>query len=520
MSEQGAKANIKRRRAISGVWLIPLFAVLVGAWFVYWEWQHRGFEVTVQFQDADGIVAKKTKLRYLNIDVGEVEKVVLSDDLQSVDVQLRVDKGVENLLREDTEFWVVRPRINSGGVSGLGTLLSGAYISLSAGDPELNNHYSFVGLNEPPITPASVPGRRVQLVSDRGDALRVGQPIHYNGFRVGKIEQATFDAKRAQLLAQAFIEAPYHELLNSSSRFWRAGGLAVETDAGGLKIRAGSMESVIFGGVSFGQPDGVKIGRAIEDNHRFDLFPDRQSIDINPYQYGLDYLLLYPGTARGLQVGAAVDFRGTRIGNVEQVSFDLLSSQQFAEVSDVAFPVPILIRIEPARLMGEDNEEQLAFAREALEDAVHKGMRATIKQGNLITGDYYVSLEPLAQEGEDEMRVIGEYTIIPSSVSGLDMLADSAASAFAKIESLPVEKTLTQIDETLITVQRALWRADQAMAGVSEDSPLYQDMQQTLTRVRGTLQNLDQLTRTLKNRPSELLFSSPPAADPIPRKDK
>jgi len=520
MSEQGVKPRIRRRRVISGVWLIPLFALLVGAWFVYWEWANRGFEVTVQFHNAEGIVAKKTKLRYRDIDVGEVEEVVLSDDLQSVDVRLRVQKTVENILREDTQFWVVRPRISSGGITGLGTLLSGAYISLSAGDKSLKKHFDFVGLQEPPITPASVPGRRVQLISDRGDALRVGQPIHYNGFRVGKIEQVNFDAKRARLNAQAFIESPYHELLNSSSRFWRTGGLGIETDSSGLKIRAGSMESVVFGGVSFGQPDGVKIGKQVGDNHRFDLFPDRQSIDINPYQHALYYLLLYPGSARGLQVGASVEFRGTRIGNVEQVSFDLLSSQQFAEVTDVAFPVPILIRIEPARLMGEDTEEQLAFSKVALADAVRKGMRATVKQGNLITGDYYISMEPLAEEGEGELHALGDYMVMPSSVSGLDKLSDSAMAAFAKIESLPVEQTLQQINASLVTLQRTLWRTDQVMEGVTEDSPIYQDMQQTLTRVRGTLQNIDQLTRTLKNRPSELLFSSPPAADPIPRKDR
>lgn len=520
MTQQGAKAKIKRRQAVSGVWLIPLFAILVGAWFVYWEWQNRGFEVTVQFRNAEGLVAKKTKLRYRNIDVGEVEQVALSEDLLRVDVRLRVQHTIEDLLREDTQFWVVRPRISSGGVSGLSTLLSGAYISMSAGDNTLGEQVEFVGLEEPPITPASVPGRRVELVSEEGDSLRVGQPIHYNGFRVGKIEKTSFDAEFGQLKARAFIESPYHELLTEASRFWRTGGVGIETGSGGLKLRTSSLETMLFGGVSFGLPEGVYPGNKIEDEHSFELFPDRRSIEINPYQHALYYLMLYPGTVRGLQVGAPVDFRGTRVGNVEKVSFGLLSEAQLGSVTDIAFPVPILIRIEPARLVGLDTKEQLELSRTGMEDAVARGLRATVRQGNFITGDYYVSLEPLAEAGEDEIHALGNYTVMPSAISGIAQLTDSATAAFSKIEQLPVDQTIEELNASLLALKRTLWRADQVLTGVTEESPIYQDMQQTLTRVRGTLQNVDQLARTLKNRPSELIFSSTPAADPIPRKDR
>ncbi len=519
MTEQGAKPTIRRRRALSGVWLIPIFALLVGAWFVYWDWQNRGFGVTVQFENAEGLVASKTKLRYRNIDVGEIEQVALSEDLQRVVVHLRVQHTIKDLVREDAQFWVVRPRISSGGVSGLGTLLSGAYITLAAGDSSLDERMNFIGLEEPPVTPASMPGKRVQLLSEEGDSLRVGQAVHYNGFKVGQIERVSFDTELGQLRAQAFINAPYHEMLTVGTRFWRTGGFGLETGKGGLELRTGSLESMLFGGVSFALPEGVYPGKLVEDNQSFQVFPDRNSIEINPYQHALYYLMLYPGTVRGLQVGAAVEFRGTRVGNVEQVSFGLLTEKQLASVSNAAFPVPILIRIEPARLMGFDTEEQLEVSRLGLADAVQQGLRATVRQGNLITGDHYVSLEPLAKSGEGEVHALGTYTVFPSAVSGLAKLTDSATAAFDKIERLPMEKTVEQLNASLITLQRTLWRTDQVMAGLGTDAPMYQEMQQTMKRLRGTLQNIDQLTRTLKNRPSELLFSSQPKADPIPRKD-
>ncbi|MGB0867598.1 MAG: MlaD family protein, partial [Granulosicoccaceae bacterium] len=312
----------------------------------------------------------------------------------------------------------------------------------------------------------------------------------------------------------------YHELVTEATRFWRTGGVGIETGAGGIKIRAGSIETMLFGGVSFGLPEGVYPGHPVADNHRFDLFPDKRSIEINPYQHALYYLMLYPGTVRGLEVGAPVDFRGTRVGNVERVSFGLLSEEQLNSISDVAFPVPILIRIEPARLMGFDTQEQLDLARVGLAEAVVAGMRATIRQGNLITGDHYVSLEPLGESGESEVFTLGEYQVMPSATSGVARLSESAVAVFDKLQKLPLEDSVQQLNGSLETLQRLLWRTDRVLAGVSEDSPLYQDMQQTLTRVRGTLQNVDQLARTLKNRPSELIFSSTPESDPIPRKER
>ena len=180
MSNSRPQAAVKRRNRISAVWLIPVFAVFVGLCFIYTDYQQRGVEIVLNFKSAEGIVAGKTKVRHLSIDVGQVTEVGLNDTLDAVVVRAIVERSVLPLLREDTRFWVVRPRIGAGGISGIGTLLSGAFINFSQGVSE-EPARNFTGAEEPPVSPASAPGVRVRVRSDDGGDLHVGQPVLYKG---------------------------------------------------------------------------------------------------------------------------------------------------------------------------------------------------------------------------------------------------------------------------------------------------------------------------------------------------
>ena len=80
--------------------------------------QSQGPEITIVFSSGASIEAGKTKIKFRDVEVGLVESVGLADDLESVVVTARLDKAAAPLLREDTQFWVVRPRVGPGGVSG------------------------------------------------------------------------------------------------------------------------------------------------------------------------------------------------------------------------------------------------------------------------------------------------------------------------------------------------------------------------------------------------------------------
>jgi paraquat-inducible protein B len=144
------------------VWLVPLIAVLIGCWLAVKAVLDKGPTVTISFQTGEGLEAGKTKLKFKNVDIGEVKSVTLSSDHRSVVATAELSKDATNLLVDDTRFWVVRPRISGGTVSGIGTLLSGSFIGMDVGT-STKSRRDYVGLESPPVFASGVPGREFIL---------------------------------------------------------------------------------------------------------------------------------------------------------------------------------------------------------------------------------------------------------------------------------------------------------------------------------------------------------------------
>lgn len=134
MAEHDGTAKVEKIKRWSPVWIVPIVTALIGAWILFYHYSHQGPEVTLITTTAEGIEGGKTTIKSRNVDVGKVESVTLSDDLQQVIIKARLNTGMEKMLRGDSVFWVVKPQIGREGISGLGTLLSGAYIQLQPGN--------------------------------------------------------------------------------------------------------------------------------------------------------------------------------------------------------------------------------------------------------------------------------------------------------------------------------------------------------------------------------------------------
>src|SRR5688500_7156623 len=154
----------RSRRTIQLVWLIPLVAALVGGWLAVKSILDRGPVIKISFNTAEGLEAGKTKLKYKDVDIGLVQSVNLSEDRSRVIATAELAKDSKSLLVEDTRFWVVRPRISGGSVSGLGTLLSGSYIGVDVGKSKVERR-EYIGLEDPPIFSTDAPGREFVLRS-------------------------------------------------------------------------------------------------------------------------------------------------------------------------------------------------------------------------------------------------------------------------------------------------------------------------------------------------------------------
>ena len=303
----------------------------------------------VRFETADGIAAGKTEVRCRSVRVGVVKDVKLADDLKSVVVQVELKPDSVGLLRNGTNFWVVRPRVSATDVSGLGTLITGAYIELDPGPADGAEVNHFNGLETPPATNRNIPGRRLTLVAEEAGSLTAGSPIFYRGFEVGRIESRQAGprgpARDLRRLHPGEIQLPGTE----NTRFWNTSGIDISAGADGFKVRTPSFQAMLSGGATFGVQEGIEPGKDVADGATFTLFANEDAANRSTFNPTMKFVLLFDQSVRGLVKSAPVEFRGIPIGRVADISFDYLKV-----ANDLR--IPVLVEIDPSLLRRETAE--------------------------------------------------------------------------------------------------------------------------------------------------------------------
>ncbi len=538
------KAKTSRQKRLSPIWVVPIVAIIIGLWLVYDNYSSRGILVTLTMDNAEGIEAGNTLIRSRNVEVGRVESVQLSDDLSHAVLSARIQPELEDMLREDSRFWVVKPRIGREGISGLGTVLSGAYIQLEPGQAE-EPRRKFPVSDIPPVAPAGQAGLRLSLVSHLGNSLRVGDPVSYQGFTVGRIEESLFEPESRTMQHQVFIEEPYTDLVTDSTRFWTSSGVDFRLDADGVRINVESLEALLGGGVTFGVPEELPMGQPVEPNTRFTLYADEDAAREGTFSRYLEYVLLVDESVRGLSKGAPVEFRGVRIGTVAAVPWNFTAPQPD---SRARFAIPVLIRIEPQRIGIENSDIDLDEWQARFERMFNLGLRASLKSGNLLTGALFVDLNfqrDLANEYVTEE--FSDRTVFPTVTGGFAQIQAQVTDLLDKLNALEVEPLLAGMDRNLEASERVLNEVREVstsinqllndpdtqaiggnlnamleelratLQGLSPSSPAYQELTTAIERLDRLMRDLQPLTRTLNDNPRALLFDNLDAQDPIPR---
>lgn len=504
MSE--AEAVVSSRRRIPAIWLVPVVAFVLGIWMVAYTYMTEGPEITIVFSTAEGIEAGKTKLKTLNVEVGLVEEVFLSDDMESVTLRARLKREAASLLRDDTRFWVVRPRFGTRGISGLGTVMSGAYIELEAGSQPTSRRRHFVGLDDLPVTPVGTPGLKLVLTSGRAGSVDAGDPVLYKGFQVGKVENTVFDSETKRARHAVFIEAPYDELVNGATRFWEASGISVQATAEGMRVDVGSVQSLLTGGVSFGVPDGTEPGPPSANGAEFVLYDRYESAREEIYRHSVEYVVSFVQSVRGLEPGAPVEYRGIPVGSVRGILLEDLARERSGGTGR---PIPVLISLEPGRMRIGDTAEAASRLRAQLERGVAQGLRGSLQSGNLLTGSLLVSFDYYPEEGAAEIGRFAGYPTLPTMPGGLERIERKVSDLLAKLNDLPLDDTVRELNATLAEVRRAV--------GSAELRELPAEVDDSLSKLDRTLQSVEQLARKLEQQPSSLIFSQPGSPDPEPR---
>lgn len=542
MENKSGEAKVQKVRNWSPVWIFPIVTALIGAWILFYHYSHQGPVVTLITTNAEGIEGGKTTIKSRSVDVGVVESATLTDDLTHVEITARLNAGMEKLLHGDSVFWVVKPQVGREGISGLGTLLSGAYIELQPGKKGAQPE-QYQLLDSPPLAPPDAKGIRVTLDSKKAGQLSPGDPVLFRGYRVGSVETSTFDTQKRTISYQLFINAPNDRLVTGNVRFWKDSGIAVDLTSAGMRVEMGSLSTLFGGGVSFDVPEGMDQGQPVAQKTAFKLYDDQKSIQDSLYTDHIDYLMFFKDSVRGLQPGAPVEFRGIRLGTVGKVPFFAPGMRQML---DDDFRIPVLIRIEPERLINQIGDTP--DIAQHIEGLMKRGLRGSLKTGNLVTGALYVDMDFFPKEPPvKEIREFSGYKIIPTVSSGLAQIQQRLMETLDKINNLPLNPMIQQATNTLSEsqatmrrlqttldnlnkltasqsmqqlpqdMQKTLRELNRSMQGFQPGSAAYNKMVADMQRLDQVLRELQPVLKTLNTKSNALVFEAKDKKDPEPK---
>lgn len=527
---------VKHRRVnASLIWLVPALAALVGLSLVINTWLQAGPAITISFQSAEGLEAGKTPVKYKNVVIGRVNKIHLSTDHSHVLVKVALEKSAESFATQGTRYWVVRPRIGLGGVSGIDTLLSGAFIGVDTGDSNVPQD-EFKGLETPPAVNHGAPGLRFLLHSDDLGSLDIGSPVYYRRIQVGRVVSYQLDSDGKGVSLQIFVDGPNDKFVTTATRFWNASGIDVSVGASGLKVNTQSLASVLAGGLAFQDPPGPHDSTPAPEDTEYKLFSDQASAMAPPDGEPHYVRMRFEQSVRGLAVDAPVEFLGINIGKVVSIKLDYDEKAQ-------RFPVVVGALVYPQRLGNAyDKLEALAKARGENSDLsqlmgrlVDHGLRAQARSGNLLTGQLYVALDFVPHTPPVAFDPNAKPLTIPTVAGSFDKLQEQLAEIVDKLDKIPFDsigknldqtlaglnatvkqvngQTLPEFKTTLQGVQKTMGSANDAL---SSDSPLQQNLGSTLLELQRMARSLRVFTDYLDGHPEALIRGRRQDAKPTP----
>lgn len=517
------------------VWILPLIVVIAGGYVVVHERLAQGITVHIRFHSADGLEANKTKIRYKDVEIGEVSGIRVADDRKEVIITADIQRNAKEYMVTDTRFWVVRPRISAAGITGLGTLVSGEYISADIGQSKIKST-SFVGLEIPPVVTSDLPGREFVLHAEDLGSLDVGSSVFYRRLTAGQVIGYTLDPGGTGVTIRVFVNAPFDSYVNSATRFWQASGVDMSLSSDGIQLHTESLTSILEGGVAFQTLPGAQVSPVAVDTS-FNLYLDEDRA-MRPTESEIRRFVMYfKGSLRGLSPGAPVELHGINIGEVKTLDVEYDRNRQ-------SLRFPVVVELYPQRIRGKaskkdrsvaQTEDTEASSRTLLDTLVRQGLRAELKTGNLLTGQKFVALDLYQDPPLDRVDWNEQPSIFPTLSSGLDDIQDSVGSIARKLDKIPFDQLSLKIMATMGALEQTLKNADYLLQNVNgnlapqvkatlveaeaamrnakeilaQDAPLSGDLGSTLLQVSRAAKSITALVDYLERHPESLLRGKP-----------
>ena len=424
-------ASVRRSRRIPLIWIVPIVTALIGGWLAWDTFSKRGPTIVVEFETGSGLVPGQSSLKFKDVPMGTVKSVDISRDLKKVLVSIETTHEATPLLTDKTIFWVVKPQLFAGKVSGLDTLLSGSYVGMMPSTEKGHAERHFVGKEDPPILQTSIPGTTFKLETKRIGSISLGSPIFYRDIEVGAVLGWELSDMARHVTIHAFVRAPFDQYVHDDSLWWNASGIQVKLDGGGVKVQLESMKALLLGGIAF-ETDPDRKSAMSKPDQAFPLYASRDAANAAGFGRKIKMVSYFQGSVAGLDVGADVTLHGLKIGEVTELGL------RFDPKVD-GIVVPVHYTIEADRINNVAAAGNQPMGRGAVE-MVRRGFRATLDTSSLLTGTKVVAIKQIPDAPPATIGIDGDEFVIPSSESGgLDSITAAAAQLLTKINRIDFE---------------------------------------------------------------------------------
>lgn len=442
-------ARARRSRRIPVIWLIPIVAIAIGGWLAWDTLSKEGPTITVTFDSAEGLQAGQSQLKFREIVLGTVKSLDLAPDHSHVIVTIATTRQAEPLLTDQTVFWVVKPRLFAGNISGLDTLLSGSYVGMLPGATAGRAQRVFTGREDPPVLQAHVPGHTFSLRATKLGSISVGSPVFFRDLNVGEVLGWDIGDMARNVTIHVFVRAPYDRYVNDDTRFWNASGVSVKLGATGVEVQMESLRALLLGGIAFNTPDDkAEAARSAED-HVFPLFADENTAEAASYSRKIPVVSYFSGSVRGLGAGSEVVMHGLVVGHVTGVSI------MYDPAKDMIV-APVRYQVEPERIVGV-GKRVYATNRDAVEQVLQHGLRASLASASLITGQQMISLDFVKDAPPAPLAMDGDAFVLPSTESGgFAGLQASVSAVLDKVNDIPFKQIGDNLNALLKTTNNTI----------------------------------------------------------------
>lgn len=436
-----------RRSKISWVWIIPLVAAIVAGFLAWRTLRDQGPQINITFRTGDGLTAGQTRVRYKAVELGRVENVRLSNDMSDVIVTVRMRTEAEPYLTENARFWVVRPRLSSGSLTGIETLVSGSYIEMDPGQAGGEAKYAFAGLETPPAVRSGEPGTTYKVSAVRLGSLSSGSPVFYRDLAVGEVLDYDIGNGLGPVTLNVFVRAPYDKLVRKGSHFWNASGVSVQIGADGLHLELASLQAVLNGGVAYDASKDPSSPPAPAGTE-FKLYRNYGQAQSATFTARQEFVAYFDSSVRGLSPGATVEFYGIQVGTVAGVDLDFNPETAQARAR-------VRFEVQPERITSDAalaHEDPVEVARRL----VARGMRAQLRTSSYLTGSLYLALDFDKNAPKAELTQQNGNWVIPSESGGLDNIVSALSNVAGKLERLPLDEIGANLNNTLRSASGAM----------------------------------------------------------------